>query len=59
MTVSLNGRVIDRFRCTAEETSKTWDVDANGNAPNELVLSTDAEPLVAEDRVFLELEELV
>jgi len=41
LTVQLNGRVIDRVRCTAETMSKTWDVDANGDAPNELVLSID------------------
>ncbi|HYU24359.1 MAG TPA: hypothetical protein VEO74_04085, partial [Thermoanaerobaculia bacterium] len=41
LTVTLNGRVIDRVRCTTETMSKTWDVDANANAPNELVLSID------------------
>jgi hypothetical protein len=41
LTVTLNGRLLDRVRCTAETASKTWDVDADGNAPNELVLSID------------------
>jgi hypothetical protein len=41
LTVTLNGRVLDRVRCTAETTSRTWDVDAIPNAPNELVLSID------------------
>ena len=41
LTVTLNGRVIDRVRCTQENMAKTWDVDANANAPNELVLSID------------------
>jgi hypothetical protein len=41
LTVTLNGRAIDRVRCTTEVISKSWDVDANPNAPNELVLSID------------------
>ena len=41
LTVQLNGRVVDRVRCTAVTTSKWWDVDANANGPNELVLSVD------------------
>jgi len=41
LTVALNGRVIDRVRCTTETMAKKWDVDANANAPNELVLAID------------------
>jgi len=39
LTVTLNGRVIDRVRCTSETMTKTWDVDAGPR--NELVLSID------------------
>jgi hypothetical protein len=39
LTVTLNGRVIDRVRCTSEEMTKTWDVDAGPR--NELILSID------------------
>ncbi len=41
LTVTLNGRVIDRVRCDAGEIAKSWDVDANANGANELVLSID------------------
>jgi hypothetical protein len=41
LTVQLNGRVVDRVHCTAVTTSRWWDVDANANGPNELVLSID------------------
>ena len=41
LTVQLNGRAVDRIRCTAETTSRTWDVDANPNGANELVLAID------------------
>ena len=39
LTVALNGRVIDRVRCTTENLSKTWDVDAT--PANTLILSVD------------------
>lgn len=39
LTVTLNGRVIDRVRCTSEVMTKTWDVDTGPR--NELVLSID------------------
>ena len=39
LTVTLNGQVIDRVRCTAENMSKTWDVAAGPR--NELVLTID------------------
>ena len=41
LTVQLNGRVIDRVRCTTEGMTKTWDVDAIPNGANELVLAID------------------
>lgn len=41
LTVALNGRVIDRVRCDTGEIAKSWDVDANANGANELVLSID------------------
>jgi hypothetical protein len=41
VTVTLNGRVVERVLCSAETASKTWDVDANPNGPNELVLAVD------------------
>jgi len=41
LTVQLNGRVIDRVRCAAEKMTKTWDVEANANGANELVLAID------------------
>jgi hypothetical protein len=39
LTVTLNGRVLDRVRCTSEAMTKTWDVDTG--ARNELVLDID------------------
>ena len=39
LTVALNGRVIDRARITKEENTKSWDVEARPNAPNDLVLT--------------------
>jgi len=41
LTVTLNGNVIDRVRCTSEQMSKSWDVAARTDGPNELVLSMD------------------
>ena len=39
LTVTLNGRVVDRVRCTSEVMTKTWDLDTG--ARNELVLDID------------------
>jgi len=41
LTVVLNGRVIDRVRCTTAEMARTWDVAASPDRANELVLSID------------------
>ena len=41
LTVILNGNVIDRLRCTTEVVTKTWDVAAKTDGPNELVLTMD------------------
>jgi hypothetical protein len=42
LTVQLNGRIVDRMRCSSEVTSKAWEVAAKTDGPNELVLSVDA-----------------
>jgi hypothetical protein len=39
LTLKLNGRVVDRLRCTAEHAARSWDLDARPDAGNELVLT--------------------
>jgi hypothetical protein len=41
VTVSLNGRVIDRVVCTTPTVNRSWTVDALAGRPNELLLDVD------------------
>jgi hypothetical protein len=41
LTVRLNGSVVDRFVAATSNIEKSWDVEARGDASNELTLETD------------------
>ncbi len=41
LTITFNGKVIDRIHATTKELERTYDVDANTNVENELLIQTD------------------
>jgi len=41
VTITVNGRVIDRFVCTTPSATRSWIVPARGNAWNQLVITLD------------------